>query len=74
MLKRESRKIYLPTPGPDEYGVCVRELLFGAGHEVLTSGRAISAQTPGGMGALRVAGDFMHQNLPGAAGRSSPRS
>jgi aspartate/tyrosine/aromatic aminotransferase len=67
MLERESSKTYLPIPGSEEYGTCVRELLFGAGHEVLTSGRAVSAQTPGGTGALRVAGDFIHKNLPGAA-------
>ncbi|MBI1321103.1 MAG: aminotransferase class I/II-fold pyridoxal phosphate-dependent enzyme [Candidatus Hydrogenedens sp.] len=67
MLERESSKTYLPIPGPEEYGACVRELLFGADHEVLASGRAVSAQTPGGTGALRVAGDFIHKNLPGAS-------
>jgi len=66
LLEREKSKAYLPIPGPPEYGEAVRELLFGARHEVLSSGRAVSAQTPGGTGALRVSGDFIHQNLPGA--------
>ena len=44
----------------------MRALLFGADHEIVTSGRASTAQTPGGTGALRVAGDFIHQLFPNA--------
>ena len=59
-------KSYLPMPGSPEYVEIVRELVFGAGHEVLESGRVATAQTPGGTGALRVAADFLRNNLPNA--------
>lgn len=67
MLKQEQTKSYLPIEGPAEYGKAVQGLLFGAGSEVIASGRAFTAQTPGGTGALRVAGDFLKKSCPGAA-------
>lgn len=66
LLRTEVTKSYLPIPGPPEYGEAVRKLMFGEGHEVLASGRAATAQTPGGTCALRVAGDFIKTRLPGA--------
>ena len=42
------------------------ELAFGAGGEPLAAKRVAWAQTPGGTGALRVAADFIHTNLPKA--------
>lgn len=59
-----SVKSYLPIPGAPEYGDIVRQLAFGAEHEVVQSGRAATAHTPGGTGALRVAGDFLQANFP----------
>ena len=59
-------KSYLPMPGSPEYVEVVRELVFGSGHEVIESRRVATAHTPGGTGALRVAGDFLHANLPKA--------
>lgn len=59
-----SLKSYLPIPGAPEYGESVRELAFGPDHEVVQSGRAATAHTPGGTGALRVAGDFLKANFP----------
>ena len=44
----------------------MQNLLWGDGHEAIKSRRAATAQTPGGTGALRVAGDFIHQHFPGA--------
>lgn len=67
LLKEETSKSYLSIPGSPAYGACVRQLLFGSGHEILASGRAQTAQTPGGTGALRVAADFIKQQFPGAA-------
>lgn len=67
LLKEESTKNYLSIPGSPAYGACVRELLFGADHEIVASGRAQTAQTPGGTGALRVAADFIKQQFPGAS-------
>jgi aspartate/tyrosine/aromatic aminotransferase len=57
---------YLPMTGLAEYDTATVELLFGAGNELGESGRALAAQTPGGTGGLRVAGDFVNRMLPGA--------
>ncbi|HOZ46484.1 MAG TPA: amino acid aminotransferase [Candidatus Hydrogenedentes bacterium] len=66
LLKAESTKSYLPISGSPEYGMAVRRLLFGCDHEILSSGRAVTAHTPGGTGALRVAADFIKTRLSGA--------
>jgi aspartate/tyrosine/aromatic aminotransferase len=59
-------KSYLPISGLADYCSAVAELAFGAGSEPLASKRVAVAQTPGGTGALRVAADFIHTNLPKA--------
>ena len=64
LLEAETNKSYLPIEGAPAYGKLVRELLFGAGHEIVTSNRAVTAHTPGGTGALRVAADFLKRKLP----------
>ena len=66
LLTSETSKSYLPIPGAEAYGAAVRALLFGADHEIIKANRAATAHTPGGTGALRVAGDFIHTRLPGA--------
>jgi len=65
LLSEESNKSYLSIDGLPEYGRHVRELLFGAGHEIIGQRRGVTAQTPGGTGALRVAADFFQQKLQG---------
>ena len=67
LLAEESSKSYLSIPGSPAYAACVKTLLFGEGHDIVASGRAQTAQTPGGTGALRVAGDFIKQQFPGAS-------
>ena len=66
LLESEASKSYLPIEGAAEYGASVRELLFGADHEVIADGRATTVQAPGGTGALRIAGDFLRHVCPGA--------
>jgi aspartate/tyrosine/aromatic aminotransferase len=66
LLATESNKGYLPIEGHPEYDARVQELLFGPGHEILTSRRAVTAQTPGGTGSLRVAADFLKKHFPAA--------
>lgn len=66
ILNEETTKSYLSIQGTPEYGKCVRELIFGKDSEVLTSNRAVSVQSPGGTGALRIAADFIHKFLPKA--------
>jgi aspartate/tyrosine/aromatic aminotransferase len=64
LLEGEKTKNYLSIEGLPDYGRYVRELLFGPQSEIVTSGRAVTAQTPGGTGSLRVAADFLKKQLP----------
>ena len=66
LAEATSVKSYLPIPGTPDYAEVVQQLAFGADHEAVTSGRIASAHTPGGTGALRVAGDFINANFPKA--------
>lgn len=65
ILQSESTKNYLSIDGSPEYAAAVQELLFGADHEIMTSQRSVTAQAPGGTGALRVAADFIARMFPG---------
>ena len=66
VVAAEKTKSYLPIPGDPAYGAATQRLMFGEGHEVIETGRAATSHTPGGTGALRVTGDFLAKNLPGA--------
>ena len=57
---------YLPIDGLPGYTQATRELLFGAGSDILQAGRVATAQTIGGSGALRVSADFLKSTLPKA--------
>jgi aspartate/tyrosine/aromatic aminotransferase len=61
-----TNKAYLPIPGAPEYAAAVQSLLFGAEHEAVLGGRVVTAHTPGGTGALRVAADFVQAHFPKA--------
>ena len=56
-------KTYLPMTGTPNYGALTQNLCFGSELKSQLKGRIITAQTPGGTGALRVAGDFIAKNL-----------
>lgn len=64
MIESESSKGYLPIPGAGDFTSAVQRLLFGPDHDVVRRQRAFTAHTPGGTGALRVAGDFLKQSFP----------
>lgn len=66
IVAAEKSKGYLPIDGEPAFCRLTQELYFGAGHEVVSSARAAVAQAPGGTGALRVAADFLKQNIPGS--------
>lgn len=66
LLAQEASKSYLPIPGAPAYGKAVQRLLFGASSDIVSSNRAVTLQTPGGTGALRVAGDFLAAHFPQA--------
>jgi aspartate/tyrosine/aromatic aminotransferase len=61
LLAKAGSKGYLPIDGRAGFKAVVRDLIFGSDHEIVTSGRSATAQTPGGTGALRVAADFLLQ-------------
>jgi aspartate/tyrosine/aromatic aminotransferase len=54
LLETETTKSYLPIGGDAAYGKAVQKMLFGA-----PSDRAATIHTPGGTGALRVAGELL---------------
>jgi aspartate/tyrosine/aromatic aminotransferase len=62
----EKTKSYLGIGGSLRYGQFVQQLAWGAEHEALAGKRLQTVQTPGGTGALRVAGDFLHELFPAA--------
>ena len=67
LLEAEKSKTYMPMSGDPTYGVLVQKLMLGESHPIVTGGRAATAHCPGGTGALRVAGDYLHKLHPGAA-------
>jgi aspartate/tyrosine/aromatic aminotransferase len=64
LLRLENSKNYLSIEGSQDYGDVVQELMFGGDHEIISNRRAVTAHTPGGTGALRVAADFIKQLNP----------
>ncbi len=67
MLAEARPKPYLPIEGSPAMRQAVQQLLFGADHEALASGRVVTLQTVGSSGGLKVAADFMHRWLPRSA-------
>ncbi|NRA71658.1 MAG: aspartate/tyrosine/aromatic aminotransferase [Gammaproteobacteria bacterium] len=63
ILNNEKTKSYLSIEGSVDYAKCVQQLLFSIDNEIITNQRAITAQAPGGTGALRIAADFMVTQL-----------
>jgi aspartate/tyrosine/aromatic aminotransferase len=66
LLASDVGKSYLPISGLAEYGAGVQGLLFGDSHEIVISGRASTAQTPGGTAAVRAAADTIYRLHPTA--------
>ncbi|KAA5970594.1 amino acid aminotransferase [Pantoea sp. M_9] len=59
LLENETTKNYLSIDGLPDFARCTQVLLFGNDSPLIAAGRACTAQTPGGTGALRVAADFL---------------
>jgi aromatic-amino-acid transaminase len=66
MLAEVAPKPYLPMEGSPEMRSAVGQLLFGADHEVVRSGRVATLQTVGSSGGLRVGADFLKAWFPGS--------
>jgi aspartate/tyrosine/aromatic aminotransferase len=67
ILADQTTKVYKPIGGDPAYTGPVRELIFGADHPAVSAGRVETVHTPGGTGALRVAGDLVAGIEPRAA-------
>ncbi|HSQ73582.1 MAG TPA: amino acid aminotransferase, partial [Rubrivivax sp.] len=64
MLAESAPKSYLPIEGAAAMRGAVQQLLFGAGHEALTSRRVATLQTVGSSGGLKIGADFIRRWLP----------
>ncbi|WP_345846277.1 amino acid aminotransferase [Shewanella algae] len=62
LLEEEKTKSYLGIEGVALYNQAVQQLLFGKDNVIIADGRAVTAQTPGGTGSLRVAAEFVLSN------------
>jgi aromatic-amino-acid transaminase len=67
MLEEAGTKSYLPIEGFAPMRAAVQNLLFGGGHEAVTSGRVATLQSVGSSGGLKVGADFIRRWLPGSA-------
>jgi aromatic-amino-acid transaminase len=66
VVAKGGAKPYLPIEGAANYRSAVQHLLFGAGHEAVTSARVATIQTVGSSGGLKVGADFLARHFPGS--------
>lgn len=66
LIETASARGYLPIDGLVSYNKAAQALLLGEGSPVIESGRALTVQTLGGTGALKIGADFLRQLLPHA--------
>jgi aromatic-amino-acid transaminase len=59
LVAKGGPKPYLPIEGATNFRTAVQLLLFGAGHEAVTSGRIATIQSVGSSGGLKVGADFI---------------
>lgn len=57
-------KLYLPMEGFKPYREAIQALLFGTNSPAVQNGRAVTIQTLGGSGALKVGADFLKNYFP----------
>ena len=65
-LATEDTKVYIGPTGSSQFNEEMSKLIFGREHKVLIENRSRTVSTPGGTGALRVAGEFIKSCKPGA--------
>jgi len=63
-VENETTKIYLGSAGSSLFNEKIADLLLGE-HDVVKQNRIRTVSTPGGTGALRVAGDLINHTRPG---------
>lgn len=63
-IEQEDTKTYLPIDGITSYNEASQRLVLGADSLAAAEGRAVTIQTLGGTGALRVGAEFVRRFLP----------
>lgn len=66
IIEAQDSKSYVAIVGNPGFNEAMEKTLFGAGHPALEAGRVSSVQTPGGSGALSVAGHVIARAMPSA--------
>ncbi|MDH5540726.1 MAG: aspartate/tyrosine/aromatic aminotransferase [Rhizobacter sp.] len=66
VVARGAAKPYLPIEGAANFRSAVQDLLFGAEHEAIKSGRVATIQSVGSSGGLKVGADFLARQFPEA--------
>ncbi|MGB2375226.1 MAG: aromatic amino acid transaminase [Porticoccaceae bacterium] len=66
LMALETTKAYQGIAGDPDYNQRILQLLFGADHSILDSGRIKTIQAPGGSGALRVGAEVIVRARPDA--------
>ena len=64
MMEKPSARGYLPIDGIAAYDSAIKNLVFGADSEPVTSGRIATVQAIGGTGALKIGADFLKKLSP----------
>jgi aromatic-amino-acid transaminase len=66
VVAKNGPKPYLPIEGATNFREAVQQLLFGADHEAVRSGRVATIQSVGSSGGLKVGADFLARYFPGS--------
>jgi aromatic-amino-acid transaminase len=66
MMAKPTARGYLPIDGIAAYDSAVKNLVFGASSEPVSSGRVATVQAIGGTGGLKIGADFLHKLNPNA--------
>lgn len=64
LLAEQTTKTYVAPVGNAGFNQQMEQLVFGAGHAAVTSGRVRTVQTPGGCGALRLGAELIRAAAP----------
>ena len=66
LAERAAPRGYLPIDGIPVYDKAVQSMLLGADSDIVSLGRAVTVQTLGGTGGLKVGADFLRKFAPGS--------
>src|ERR1700691_4179529 len=66
IIAGQTTKVYVAPAGRAEFNEAVTNLVLGPGHAAVKERRAVTVQTPGGCGALRVGAELIRIAAAGA--------